>query len=274
MKSMRISIGHVFCISLFFCSLSSMEQLPEPKSREELLKWVHDTFKPFESNLFKLIFMPGIHARYVSPQRWSAQPGFSIVDSAIKFWVDGISKYKIKQAVQQYKIHLMPETYQIPQIMKQVLAILQADKELRTGIYRVKAVIATPEEIYAQQRAPKIVIYVFGKQHAQKAVDEMYHAFKHKQGTGLEPAFNERVTDFIFFAQGDRRIKTNCAAQSPDLIIYELPDMVYYSPEKLKKCYEVDVEEKDFYLINPAKLEKEQEPPALFSRIQRINTTP
>jgi len=96
-----------------------------------------------------------------------------------------------------------------------------------------------PFPLCEEHRIPKIVIYVGGgKEKAQQVLDKMYEHFKDIEGLDRAPAFNERVTSFIYVTQGNR----------DDKILYPQlfeKSLVYYQPT-------ITGEHKDYRLINPA----------------------
>lgn len=206
----------------------------------------------FTFNIGSKKYEPAIIGFGYRPNQWGVQPFYGINEELT--WFDKITLENISESVKQYKIHLMPETRDIPKYMKQVLELINENKSLQEGIYGTKAIIGYPEELYDKHGAPKIVIYVYGKDNAQTVLNKIYDKFKREKGSGQVPAFNEKVTDFIFFAQGDRSNKRREAASDEDLF-YEEPNRVYYDPEKLKITFpNLQLETKDFHLINPAQV--------------------
>jgi len=169
-----------------------------------------------------------------SPRIGSARHAFL---EGTKPWVPIISLYKI---------HLMPRDNKLENAAIKLSKLIQNNPELKDAI-NVFKIIPMYEQFQKileargdkSAQAPKIVIYVMSKAKTQTVLNKIYENFKDWPGVGREPSFNEKVTDFIFFAQGDRVDKINY----PDL--FEKSG-VYFRPDIVKG------EILDFHLINPA----------------------
>lgn len=128
-----------------------------------------------------------------------------------------------------YKIHLMPPENLIDDVARRLCRILSAYKHLISDIKYI-----TVDEAALSERSgtsigstPKFVIYCYqGKRATEDLLAAVYAEFKDFPGCGLVPAFNERVTDCIFFAQGNREDKEDPARQH----FFESPAMVYLVP--------------------------------------------
>jgi hypothetical protein len=163
----------------------------------------------------------------------------------------------VRKLTQMYKIHLMPKSANLVHATKQLVEAIRKDQMLQKVISNIK-IKPIPDNIIEQiksaveaetnkkrpysefWRLPRIVIYIGdGKRQAQFALNKLYRLFKDEKGTGWGPEFNEKVTDYIFFAQGNREDKI----YNPEY--FEPEDMVYYKSD-------VNGTWEDFHLINPA----------------------
>lgn len=79
------------------------------------------------------------------------------------------------------------------------------------------------------------------KEAAQYVLDIVYKLFKNKSGLGITPRFNAKVTDLIYWAQGNADDKL-------------IPVHAEYFEEPDKICYRADISGNyvDYYLKNPA----------------------
>lgn len=106
-------------------------------------------------------------------------------------------------AVQNYKIHLMPKKQDIPEIIYLFLKEINHNKKFRESISEFKFNIAEPE-LHNEQNIPTIVIYAMhGKKRAQIVLDEIYRLLNKFEGIAHAPRWNEKVTNLIWWAQGD-----------------------------------------------------------------------
>lgn len=158
--------------------------------------------------------------------------------------VDQKNACKIMQnLVSEYKIHLMPTDDRFIDAIMTLSHAIKNNKELKKVIHQVK-IKPMLESMALSHRAyaalPKIVIYVYGtKDRAQLVLDVIYEVFKDWQGVDRAPAFNEKVTSFIYFAQGDRTEKLTY----PEY--FEEPNKVYFKTDVTGK-------HEDYHLKNPA----------------------
>jgi len=133
----------------------------------------------------------------------------------------------------------MPKDADLIDAVKGLLAAIKKEPKLQETISFMK-IKPVPESIITQMREaakdkpypyselwqlPKLVLYVGGGQkQAQRALNKLYELFKNYEGLNRGPAFNKKITSYIYFAQGE--------------IIYFVSD--------INGTYE------DFHLINPA----------------------
>lgn len=115
--------------------------------------------------------------------------------------------------VGNYKIHLMPQTdEQALDMVNQIIAATNDDIKLQNSIAGIK-LPASYEKVKKLQSKespgkpevmPVIVIYpATGQDNAQYVLDKIYQLFKDAPGLDQTPRFNEKVTDLIYYAQGD-----------------------------------------------------------------------
>ena len=160
---------------------------------------------------------------------------------------------RLKKLTQLYKIHLMPKDEDLINAVKRLLNTIKQEQELQETISYMK-IKPVPESIIMQMqkaakgkpypyselwRLPKIVLYIGGgKKQAQRALNKLYELFKDYEGLGRGPAFNKKITSFIFFSQGNREDKI----LHQDY--FEQGDMIYFVPD-------INGTHEDFHLINP-----------------------
>jgi|WetSurMetagenome_2_1015567.scaffolds.fasta_scaffold66074_2 hypothetical protein len=132
-----------------------------------------------------------------------------------------------KTLVSAYKIHLMPnekadnDIGEIQKIWIKLLKLIKKDTALQMKITHIK-IIPSPLSSLKKAGAPRIVVYVHGKDNAQQVLDTLYDAFKDDEGSNKGPLCNEKVTSLIFITQGERPYKDDKNAN-----FYE-PNRVYY----------------------------------------------
>lgn len=148
-----------------------------------------------------------------------------------------------------YKIHLMPLENVAENVFLDLAKLIKDVPAFQTTIKAFKIKCEDYKKLKEDGHIPKIVIYVeAGKKEAQFVLDALYKKFGHEPGyTGYNPRYNERVTDMIWFAQGDGDAKWSF----PDL--FEPGDDTTYSG---KVYYRSDLTPEGakggYYLINPA----------------------
>ncbi|HML19205.1 MAG TPA: hypothetical protein PKD74_01350 [Candidatus Dependentiae bacterium] len=149
----------------------------------------------------------------------------------------------MKNLVSEYKIHLMPTDDRFIDAVIALSRAIKDDKDLRQVVHQVKIKpILEPLALSAPayRALPKIIIYVYGtKDRIQRALNSIYAVFKDWQGVNRTPAFNEKVTSFIYFTQGDRTEKLTY----PEY--FEEPDRIYFKAD-------VTGRHEDYHLKNPA----------------------
>jgi predicted nuclease with TOPRIM domain len=131
----------------------------------------------------------------------------------------------IKLLTGNYKIHLMPaDGVSSTEVLLMILNALADDPELRNLVPSFKLHISF-KNISGDKVMPKIVFYIAnGQDKAQKALNKLYALFNDKiKGLGLQPRYNAKVTDLIWFAQGDGDFKGDECAK-----YYEAPGRTYY----------------------------------------------
>lgn len=194
---------------------------------------------------FNLYTRPYLLGR--SNQGWITLSGKPLNDSK-KLWNGGIYEKNVncrKALVQEYKIHLMPRDEDKEKLSVLIFKSLKENPEIKVLIPLIKTLVDS-ESLIKKKQLPKFVIYVTGKEAAEKVLAWAYETFKNIPGCGLAPQFNEKVTDLIFFAHGDRdRKKIAIKAHSWGQKIFEEPNMVYYHTF-------FTGEKQDYHLKNPA----------------------
>ncbi|HML19200.1 MAG TPA: hypothetical protein PKD74_01325 [Candidatus Dependentiae bacterium] len=149
----------------------------------------------------------------------------------------------LKESARLYKIHFMPLDSNFKDVVLRLISEIKNNKDLAGSMHSIKVKPLLDQDIQkigAEGILPKIVIYISGKELAQKALNILYDTFKNEKGSGHCPPFNEKVTDLIYYTQGNRNEKLAFPQY------YEQPDMVYFFPT-------VTGTREDYHLINPAR---------------------
>ncbi len=136
---------------------------------------------------------------------------------------DDYKKEVANQLVKLYKIHLMPREEingEVERIFIKLLTHVKSDEILQQSISQIKIKFINT----LTNGAPRIVIYVYGKDKAQAALNRICGVFGNDQGSNILPAYNQRASSLIFFSQGDRDHKK----VYPEF--FEGEDKVYYKP--------------------------------------------
>jgi len=159
-----------------------------------------------------------------------------------------------KDLVALYKIHLMPQNandFMI--ILEKFIKALNANPQLQNAVNTLKvksnldfeddpAILR--EKLIKQwgNEVPPIIVIApsLGKQNAQIVLDTVYNLFKDIKGLDLTPRFNEKITDLIYYAQGN----SNDKQARPE---YFTPDTILYNPDFVSKK-----DPEDYHLQNPA----------------------
>jgi len=148
----------------------------------------------------------------------------------------------IERAVRLYKIHLMPLDKDFKKVVLKLLRFIQGNEQLLQVISSLKVKPILEGDLSLSPGVgvlPKIVIYIGGgAADAQRALDILYREYHKQKGTGYGPSFNEQVTSFIYFAQGNRDEKMIY----PEY--FEQPDMVYF-------LHNVTGKSENYHLRNP-----------------------
>ncbi len=108
----------------------------------------------------------------------------------------------------QYKFHLMPQEGSEARVFIELARLIKNDRLLQRYIDKFK-IKPWSYETLKNGNVPKIVIYVTqGKEAAQYVLNKLYERFKDYEGYGgYQPRYNQRVTNFLYFAQGDGNAK-------------------------------------------------------------------
>ena len=159
----------------------------------------------------------------------------------------------LSKLLDEYKIHLMPRDEDVEKAVLHLVDTIESDEGLCQAIAHIKIkTLLEPLMPFLKKdcsdftfprsqmwRLPKIIIYVQGKQKAQTALDKLHQYFAGWPYVDRVPAFNEKVTGFLSFAQGNRDDKV----LKPDY--FEWPGLVYYRSD-------ITGNREDYHLINPA----------------------
>lgn len=136
-----------------------------------------------------------------------------------------------------YKIHLMPRDEDLIKFYDNLIKFILENDDLRRNICYFK-VLPNDLEVLRSKDLPRIVLYIFSKKQGdagiqeskdktQQVLDRLYAKFKNVPGSGLVPAYNKKVTDLIFFTQGNRADKLHPDAEN----IFDVKEgMVYFLP--------------------------------------------
>jgi hypothetical protein len=156
-----------------------------------------------------------------------------------------------KRATSNYKIHLMPKSEADLQKTIQVLVNnLSTDEQLRKSTLYFK-VLANIDLNTSKRKIKKqiqfnnkplalIVIYpASGKENAQYVLDSMYNIFYGVQGLDITPRYNKRITNFLYYAQGDGDYKTD-------------DNKEFFDKKRIHFCSNFEEEPADYTLQNPA----------------------
>jgi hypothetical protein len=177
-----------------------------------------------------------------------------------------------KTLADTYKIHLMPQDLYFNVVIQRLMRALADERDQRNDMCRLVGTvkyIALDEWELACGGAglttlPKLVIYCFeGKEATEKLLLWVYDLFKDIPGCGIVPSFNEKITDCIFVAQGNRDDKVDPEKRN----FFERPDRVYFVSDftgqqvhyHLRKPWEMEREELQAGIQKPPKLTMDPE---------------
>lgn len=151
-----------------------------------------------------------------------------------------------KLAVQNYKIHLMPKSEDMPLILVRLLEEIKKNASFASSLDTFKIKTAFERQVDSQGNVmPLVVIYPkSGKQNAQVALNTIYNLFKDMHGLDKVPRYNQKVTDLIYYAQGDADYKNKAELKD----YFEQPGMIHY-----KSDFVVPGHPEDYKLMLPAK---------------------
>lgn len=150
-----------------------------------------------------------------------------------------------------YKIHLMPREQNLITFFDSVVKFILNDPELYKRIKIIK-VLSNDDPVLKLAKAPRIILYICSdkegeegmrdsKEKAQYVLDHIYAQYKNVSGSELEPEFNEKITDLIYVAQGNRDDK-RAGITSKDIFD---ENKIYFKPGYQGSTV-------DFRLRNPA----------------------
>lgn len=180
-----------------------------------------------------------------------------------------------KELAENYKIHLMPKT---KEWLKTIIYQLLINTVIRENIELFKVLspygsfddfwqhsayyLQKNDEEYRRGIPAIVVIYpAQGREKAQKTLEVIYSLFGTMPGVGLDPRFNEKVTDAIYYAQGDGddKIETEelepnspayCKEHAPELFSTLFPNPIFNKKKTLYHPHFVDAQtEQDYRLI-------------------------
>lgn len=137
------------------------------------------------------------------------------------------------EITQDYKIHLMPRVDFVDMVFLKLAQLITQDRALQQHISAFKIKCNDYATLKKQGNIPKIVVYIEkGKEAAQYVLDKLHRELANFPAhTEYAPCYNEKVTDLIWFAQGDNDAK----AWYP--LLFEKGDdvsftgKVYYRPD-------------------------------------------
>ncbi len=159
-----------------------------------------------------------------------------------------ISSIKKAELAANYKIHLMPaDRASTVTFLKDFFKELAKNKLFQKTISEIKIISFRDLDLDDKPKIidffkkkkrilPIIVIYpASGKESAQYALNMIYKLFKRMSGLGVEPTFNEKITNAIFVAQGDSDSKLDHPK------FYSEPNKIYFKKdfEGLNKNYKI-----------------------------------
>ena len=139
-----------------------------------------------------------------------------------------------KNLTQDYKIHLMPKGCMFEDF-DALFHLIKNDEELKKAIVSFKILNDFIDDKQIEKDfnegksiSPKIVIYVAaGKENAQLVLNKIYAAFKDKEGLNISPRFNQKITSYIYYAQGNGDDKEIDQYK----YFFENPGMVHYKSD-------------------------------------------
>lgn len=123
----------------------------------------------------------------------------------------------LKHLTANYKIHFMPFDRDLINFLAKLIDEIRKNPDIRAALTSIK-ILPIPEQMHELKvklygadcpysRFPKVVLYCYGRKKTQKALNILYKIFASYPGIGRAPAYNVKVTDLIYFTQGDRQDK-------------------------------------------------------------------
>ncbi len=125
-----------------------------------------------------------------------------------------------KAMVNNYKIHLMPYPDDTVDVLTELMDLFKHIPELM-GIVSSFKVAKNPYRLYELgSNFPIIVIYVAGKDKAQQILNALVDWFRDEKLEGMDktPRHNQKVTDMVYWAQGDgdeKKANSSCFEEQP-----------------------------------------------------------
>jgi len=148
-------------------------------------------------------------------------------------------------AIRTYKFHLMPQNEEFAGVLYDLFSHLRKDPVMQRCVHEIKIKKDISKILGGSSNHPMIVVYAAaGKEAAQTLLSKLCEIFKNSeyQGTGIRPRFNQKITDLLFFAQGDGDHK-----QTPENAKFYDENKVYFVVDKDGK----PVEPKMYWLKVP-----------------------
>ncbi len=129
-----------------------------------------------------------------------------------------LSPLHVTTMASEYKIHLMPKTEHMEEMLDKLQNKLRAEPALKKLIKAYKVLTGTvpadgkPATLRLDAKGkplPKIVIYTTNKDEAQKLINVIHELFKDdvEKGEGQTPRLNEKLNDLVYYAQGSADLK-------------------------------------------------------------------
>ena len=158
--------------------------------------------------------------------------------------------YVKKDIAGEYKIHLMPKVssprelytfafdfasrFMLSDILKNNISEFKILSLLNDNYQKESLGLDKYLASYGGQ-LPYVAIYVGGgKRRAQAVLDELYRLYANREGSGERPRFNVKVTDLIWFAQGnsDEKLKPELRGFYDDSLVYYNEKLPYEEGEE------------------------------------------
>lgn len=153
-------------------------------------------------------------------------------------------------AIGQYKIHLMPQDSQSGyEALTNILREIAVNQKLRQALSSIKCKSGFIPETYKKRIVAPIILYAAdGRANAQKVLVHIYDMLKYWPGPKDEkqPSFNIKITDMIFYAQGDGDART--AVKDPRYFFDRHQNYALYSIEFTNSLTDYSLKHPDEYV--------------------------